>query len=1462
MAPFAEQQRLNIKVVVVLVLVLGLLGAAVGLGHQVRKRKVAEEALAKGLGAYAQGRWDRACAHLKFYLSKYPTDNNVLRRYGEANLKVRPIERDNIGAAIGAFRILVEKPNADPALFEELMKLYYKVGDYIECGYVADRRLTTAPDDQEATLWKAKAMLKTHRRKDAEDLLAELIQNAPEHVPAYVTMSELSLASYPDEPERALSWLDSCIDVNRMSSEARSRRGRFFDKIFLAPELAKYDYADAEALLQDDVRAMLLLAQGWIDVEQPDRADRILEQVDAQRGDLTERFGLDGDEFLLAMFEMYAQIARHQRDKSRQVEIADRGLLELAAHVRGRFLETAVELYLTAGAIDKARDAIDEYRQSLAASQSTDAGRGLRAIILAALVDLAEGNAFEAINLLEPLVQRDPKNRLVRPFLAQAYELTGQTRRSLRILEEQIEQWPRDVDIRTRLINAYIAQYRWADALRHVRRLEEDDSALIKLEPKLLILKTRAYATASDRTLEGDQARREMQRLLTALTDLIHKNPDRDEMLLLDAFIRTYMGERDTAIRQLNGVIRRTESDENRLLARMQLVELYTRDGNIDAAIEQCQTAVQEHPETSAPLIALHALYISNKQLDTAQKLLEDGIETLPDDEAIKATYALVQFFLRNDKRDRGRELLKVLAERRPSDVQPRLVLLTLNEVQEQEDVVKRLVTELQKIEGERGLRWRYEQAKHWLNTDQWRSKESQISELLHYCNENDPEWSAPVVAMGALYELTGKPSRAEDAYRQMINTNPNAIEVVDRLLRLLERQKRYVEVSEVLNRLPPSRAWGQHEVVSYIGVGKYDKAIEILEERVAGNPKDASSRVLLARLIYAQKRDMERSLSLLNEADELQPYMFSTLSSRIAVHYAAGTPESFAEAERLVNEELERIRAGQSKREPFPVQLLKAEFYAVTKPEEEAEKEFKLLIELSGFEAEGHAALGRFYDFKGRRADAVEAWGRGLEIDGDNVDLRRRLVNILIISQDDEDRVRGRAILKDLLELLPNDPELLFLRADSALTLGSSDSVEQARRSLERAVEIDPRYIEAQLRLIEIVREWEPTTTAQKVIERALGANPRNVLITMARASLEVEIGFVSRAIALMETVLAEHPRSVEGLNMVSSLKLREGKIDEAEQLNQRALDIDDQNEATLMGRASVLVAQDRLDEAVTFLEERRAAQAGAIGVRFDIMLMDLYRFQNRYEEGDAVLQEVEKRAPPGDNEVLHARLRWLASQKRFDEMLPLIENRSHHRLGEAALLHSAASMLSFGKEERFLKESLALFREYVTLRPQRIEGYLGVAQVSHELGDMEGVVAAYREALEIAPFHPQVLNNLAWVLAMELNDLQAALEHADKGVRRYRNDPHLLNTRGVVYYLQGRMDESLADLQACLALSDIAPRTQAVTLLYMGRIHHRKGLPEQARGAFEQALAIDVEHKVLDAKDRLELQQQVGAK
>lgn len=128
---------------------------------------------------------------------------------------------------------------------------------------------------------------------------------------------------------------------------------------------------------------------------------------------------------------------------------------------------------------------------------------------------------------------------------------------------------------------------------------------------------------------------------------------------------------------------------------------------------------------------------------------------------------------------------------------------------------------------------------------------------------------------------------------------------------------------------------------------------------------------------------------------------------------------------------------------------------------------------------------------------------------------------------------------------------------------------------------------------------------------------------------------------------------------------------------------------------------------------------------------------------------------------------------------------------------------------------------------------GNLGVAR--RRLGDRDGAMAAYAEALRLEPGNPTVLTNLA-ALYRSLNreaEAQAALAAANMDLA----SPHVLLVRGDLELARGRLEEARRLFRTARRRQPSLPEAW----VGLARVELARDRPERARRYLAKALALD---------------------
>ncbi len=1452
MNAFGRPGRVNVKLLVILVLVVAVTGGGLAAGYVARKRAIAGRALEDGKAALERRDWPEACKHLQVYLEKYPDDVETLEQYAEAQLKVRPAKPENIGKAIGAYRQMLQVNRGDDKVSDRLAMLYFSVGDFIEAAYVARHRLGEDPNDGSAMMWLGRALMAQRKYPEASEEITRFLERPgnQKYIELYAMLSDIAMESQtPDSTQTAFKWLEESVKHNPESADAHVRRARFYSIVQKEPERARADLEKADQLGTADPHVRLLLAREWMSHGQHDRARAEIEHIRTLGTSAPTAAGLEPLDLALEVHQTAAELALRSGDKEGGLVLARQALGELSDTRRTLFLPYAVDLFLAAGKLDEARSTVDEFRAAVGEITRSDTVQNEKLLLIEGGMANAEGRFYEAIDRLEGIVATgEPRNPRVWRHLAYAYLKTGQERRAMAALEKYVARQQEDTDAALELARANQRVSDWPAVLKFARIVEQRQPEL--LEPKLLRIE--AVLKGADGRLNDTQ----VAQLTEELRTLRSAHPKAVEVPLLQAMIAQGQGRSDEAIAVLQKAVQECERPQP---AAIRLATLLNTAGQRARAIEICRATAEQQPDSAAPIVALAELQWQEDRRQEALQMLEQAAARLKGEESTKVRFALARFLHAVGREDEAAGVLRQLASENASDVQPRLGLLELPSVRSDEKESQRLIDEIRRIEGDRGLRWRFEQAKLLLRNDAWQKQPDVVIGILQRCIDGDPRWSAPVLALGGVYELLGRDDPAEQLYRRYTEVYPDHAPVVVRLLELLERQRRFSEARKILDRTPKALALSGHRTKVAIGQGDFNTAMDELRARMAADPADHASRILLARLIYQQNKDgdpaqhatnTEEALKLLEEVQRSAPDVLSAISSQVAILQAEGRN---ADALALLNREVER-------RNDFAAHLLRAEYYASMGRMDLAEQDFVKLTAFPDTQVEGFGRLGEFYQKQGKIEKAIAAYDEGLKVNADRPALRRALISALLQSTRPGDHDRGLAMLDESLQQRPNDPDLLSLRANVLLARNAPEDEKQAIALFEKVVQINPRDVAAHLQVIRYASEMGELEKATQLAARAIGANPENTGLVMVRAQLESDQNNHVAARELARGVLDSEPNNLSALSLLVRIAMRTGNLKEAEQLNERALKLGPASEEVHLAQAELLYARRKPKEAIALLEGFLQKPDARKSPRALLALADLYRMEGDYARCEERIAQAEKLAPRSLGAFI-LRLRLAAAQKQFDGMIAMLQERLGQDPSQSQVLLSGVSILASAPGgEASLPKIQPMLADFLAKNPRSIEGLLGQALIAYQARDVKLAEDAYRRILEIDPYHRQALNNLAWILAEDLGQLKEAAELADRGVARYPADANLLNTRGTIYFRQQLLSQAQRDLERCLQVSEDLPGTRARTLLLLAKIQVQQGEAGQAQKRLQEALELDRARGGLKPAERVEIEKLLG--
>jgi len=1457
--------KVNIKLAVILIVVTAAVGGALVAARQIRRSILSERDLEVGQAAFERKDWQEAVTSYREYLGRRPDDVEVLRRYAQACLSVQPLESPGLMGAIAAYRRIVQLDPNDETACDKLATLYIGIGNFEELAYVARARLARDPNDRKATLRLADALIQLNKKDEARQTLTRLterLESLPDRYPEYAEacrrIGRLVLAAKggADKTE-ARNWFDKAVAYAPESAEAFLYRAQFYreasaeagtvDKDRLA--LARKDLEQADGLGARSARACLSLGQEWMAHGEFERAAAELRRADSLPAETRDEEFFDASGWIVARFLFKSQLTLRQNAAAEAAPLADETLAALSQkRHRVQVLPSAILLYAAAGKAPEARRCLDEYLDLVRTQGGVEQSPADLAR-LQALVARAEQRPYVVINALQPLLATDTSYPELWQLAAEAYSLTDQPRRAVAALVRYLRYHPQDGQMRMQLAKEYLRLRDWSKAFEVARLAESLSPSDIVV--RLLRIESSIYLAVGQRQ-SIDRAK--LESVSTELAQLRRERPDQIDVRLLQAAVATSLEQPAQAESELKLAI---EECKEPLRAEMELVKHYSRMKRTTDALNVCRTACERHGDTAEPWLVLSSLHAANGDTQAARRCLQQGLDTVTNKwgkRALSIRMALLE--LAKGDRAAGVKLLRDLAAQNQDDIYVRTLLLDIGEVRADPALAEQLVGELHQAEGESGLSWRLYQAGVWLSSQQWRSRQQDVAGLLQYCVTADPEWSAPVLLLAEMYQRLGDFSRVEDVCRQGLARNPAATDIADKLVSLLEKQGRRADAQSVLQQVEMdpqvASAW---RIRMALQAEEFSRAIDELKLRISNDRRDADSRILLARLVYWQARDASQAFAYLKEAETIAPDSLALVNVKASILRAEGQKE---DAQKILSDYV-------AKQNSFYAYSLRAAYWAREGQWEQAEADYRKLTTFPDEAARGYGLLSEFYARRSELDKAVATLEEGLKAYPTSLPLQRMLMRLLLQRAQGSDHEQALAILAALEQQLPQDPELMKVRALCLLQEATPQSLAAAREKLESVVRLEPTAIDAQLELIGMaMREGKYETARDRAIQ-ALGSNPDQPALLAARGGAELALRNTRLAIELARLALQRDPNSVEATMVLAQAGLKsddQGVLDEVRARLDAAVARDPANERLLLQGASILAASGQPQAALPKLDAYCQTEAGGRSVAALVMLADLYRLTGDMARAGQKIEQAE-RLDANSLTVVNARFLWLVSQKRLDELAHISSAYlSAKEQDPAVLIRAASTLLSLGPMD-LKKEAVKLFEHAATVASTSLDARLGLASSLYQTGDAEGARKLYRQLLEQYPDDVRVLNDLAWILQEHDRQYAEALDLANKGLHLAPGDLHLLDTRGTILLnLPDRLADAKADFEESVRLSSADARRQAKALLQLGRICVRLDDFAQAKRRLETAMEIDRKTQVFTPDERSEISRIVEMK
>ena len=487
------------------------------------------------------------------------------------------------------------------------------------------------------------------------------------------------------------------------------------------------------------------------------------------------------------------------------------------------------------------------------------------------------------------------------------------------------------------------------------------------------------------------------------------------------------------------------------------------------------------------------------------------------------------------------------------------------------------------------------------------------------------------------------------------------------------------------------------------------------------------------------------------------------------------------------------------------------------------ADREFKAAAELAPPKSVARFIYGEFKARTGRVAEAKVHLGDITREAPDSLPAWRLLAQIALGEKqfDESLKLNENILLRD-----PVNIEALLLQAQIWLAKGD---VKKGVEALERLNTAYPELPLVKYDLARVYLQTNEATKAAALLNQLLEASPENLDAALLLGEANLRNGNAQQVVTSMLDLLKKRPDLTAGQVLLAQAYQALDRLDDAAGVFRDQVKASPKSAQPYLMLGLVLRQQNKVDEARKALEDAQRLAPGNLLIVSHLVDLDLQK-----REFEAALQRVQaelEKTPqsPGarflEGKIYAAQQQWDRAEAALLKALELDSNSSIAR----DLLVS--TYLAANK----LPQAIQQLENFLSKNPDNARALMLLALTHERMSEFAKAKDAYEKLLAITPESVSALNNLAYLYAERLGELDKALELAQKVRALQPGNPAIADTLGWTLYKRGDYNQALPLLQESARNLPDNPEIK----FHLGMANYMMGRKEEARDAFRQAAA-----------------------
>jgi tetratricopeptide (TPR) repeat protein len=675
--------------------------------------------------------------------------------------------------------------------------------------------------------------------------------------------------------------------------------------------------------------------------------------------------------------------------------------------------------------------------------------------------------------------------------------------------------------------------------------------------------------------------------------------------------------------------------------------------------------------------------------------------------------------------------------------------------------------------------------SRHLSRADHYLGQEKYNAAVIEYLNvlKLDPTNAPAIRQLGRAYYMMGDGRRAYWYLRQARQNDPADMDVAFKLGAIYLQGRKWAEARDI--------------------------ALEVVE----GQPTNVSALALLAdaSVTTNQLHETQGILDRLRGDLASQPMFYVALgNTRLRLRDTAGAGDAY--------------RKGLAVAPASPeLHLSIAHLHRLKGEAEAADAAYRQAAEVSPPASSARIRWATFKAEQGQVEEAQKMLEEILTAAPEYTPARFQLADLLYRTRKFDES------LKALRVLLKKDPENVDARLLSAKALAAQGRAEEGLAEMGKLAAQFPKAGAIRYELALIRLQGRNVRAAMKDLADCLALEPQNMDAALLLAELNIRTGNSAAAVTALEALVAMHPAMPRVLILLGAAYQAQGRPADAADVFRRLVAVAPKSPQNfyLLGRS--------LREGGMAAEATRAFEAALeLDPLVILPLAELAAMEMAANRPEAATLLVERQILKAPTSAAHQFLlgRLHMTQGSLDKaeaaMLKSIELRPE---AAAAYLALARIYAASGKEQEAIERLEAALEK----NPKDIGALMLCGTLYQNRDEVQKARSAYERLLAVNPGIPAALNNLAYLYAEKLNDIDKAYELAQKAREAAPEDPFVADTLGWILYRKGDPKWALSLLQEA---SQQMPREPEI-LYHVGMAHLALGSEAAAVGALERAVA-----------------------